>query len=215
MYSLLCDIFAQNYTIFLKPHPGDASDYSQNLKKQIIIPKELPSELIRFMFDKKIDTGICTFSSSIHSLIPFIGYIYNIDETIVDFKNRIFKLLILYELAKKLNLNVKYSKDSLSECFSKFYSLRGNVYINYYYDLNNYTDVIARNEYFENANIVIIINKTINKPDLIENIQADEKIYIQVKCDKLKEQILNFKYEKLLKISGTYIKIYSQKKTKK
>lgn len=209
MYSLLCDIFAQNHTIFLKPHPGDVSDYSQNFKKQVIIPKELPSELIRFMFDKKIDIGICTFSSSVHSLIPFIGDIYNIDETIVDFKNRIFKPLILFELAKELKLNIELNKDSLSECFSKLYSLKGDVYLNYY-NANSHSDMIVKNEYFKEANIVIAINKTVKKSNLIENIQNGEKLYMRIECEKLKEQILNFKYEKLLKVSETYISIYLQ-----
>lgn len=101
IYALLYDFFAKDCAIYLKPHPADKCKYDNVFKCATLIEKELPSELIRYIINKKFDIGISTYSSSINSLKPYIKEIYNIDESVVNFKNTIFKLYTLFELAKK------------------------------------------------------------------------------------------------------------------
>lgn len=207
MYALLCDIFAPKHKIFLKAHPGDKSDYSKVFKNEIILEKEIPAELIRFLINKKFDTGICTFSSSIRSVAPYINDIYNIDDTVVEFKDKIFKLLVLFELAKSLNLNVKYEKDSFIDFFRQYYSLNGNNYIKFNCYAANDEDIVVKDQYFETANVIIEINKILEDSNISKDIKNTEMLYIRVNDLILKKQIINFKFIKALPLSKVNISI--------
>lgn len=211
MYSLLSDIFLKNCNIFLKPHPGDTSNYGLAFKNEIIIDRELPSELIKFMIDSNFDTGICTYTTSIDSLRNYINNIYEFDDTITTYKNNIFKLFFLYELAKEIQYSIHIPETSLSKNFDKLYSLNSKKYINYNTEIKLNDEIIVKDNNFKEANIIIEINK--NNKDSIYDLGKIEKLYLEIKNKEIEKSILHFKFDKLLPLSNVHI--YSKIKIKK
>lgn len=199
MYAILCDIFLDGYKIFLKPHPGDTSNYKIFFKKHEIINKKIPSELIRFMINKNFDVGICTYSSSIENLKPYINKVYIFDDTITNFKKSIFKLYFLFELAKQLDCNLKSEQNSLYKCLAKLYNLNGATNISFDLMDNENDEIIAKEKYFAGANIHIKINEYLN------DTYIEESIYIMVNNSDILSTILNFKLNKTFQISKVSI----------
>ena len=215
MYSLLSDIFLNNHNIFFKPHPGDMSNYDLIFNKEIIIDREMPSELIKFIINRNFDNGICTYTTSIDSLKNYINNIYEFDDTIVEFKDTIFKLLFLYELAKELKYSLNIKETSLSNNFEKMYKLNGRNSINYEVNLHKKEkDILARSEYFEKANIIVEISETF--PQYCNTENKIEKLYMNVKDKKLRNYILNFRRNINFSLSKCLVKItvYEVKKGK-
>lgn len=191
----MCDIFANGYKVFLKAHPGDKSNYNKTFENQIIIDKEIPSELIRLIISRNFDKCICTFSSSIYSLIPFINEIYNVNDTIIEFKEKIFKLLILFELAKKLNMKIKYKKDSLSDIFNQYYNLKGNTFIYYNINCSSQKDMIIKNSFFDDANMIAEINIVIKSNNIDKQIKTTERLYIKSKGIEAIDNLIKFNFK--------------------
>lgn len=213
MYSLLCDFLAKNSRIYLKPHPADKCEYNKVFEKHIIIEKEMPSELIRFVIKKNFDIGICTYSSSIHSLKKYIDVVYNIDETIVNFKDRIFKLYVLFEIASCIGGNVKIKDELLDQCFHKCYNL--NIDSQYVFDFSNAKDGngnIVNDNFFEGANCIIYIEKVIENENLsCELLNKSETLYVKIKDMTLFNELENLKISRVLPISKVHINVQIEK----
>lgn len=205
MYSLLSDIFFNQYNIFLKPHPGDLSNYEIVFSNQIIIDREMPSELIKFIMHKKFDDGICTYTTSIDSLKAYINNVYEFDDTIVEFKDIVFKLYFLYEIAKELNFSINMKETTLSKNLEKLYNLDGKN--NIYYEINaiDNESIIVKNNYFFEANIIVEIKEKF--PNYYKTPNYTEKLYMKVNNEKLKNYILKFKKNIEFKLSKCPIEI--------
>lgn len=213
MYALLCDIFASDCNIYLKPHPADKCKYDNVFREAILLEKELPSELIRYIINKNFDIGISTYSSSIYSLKPYIKDIYNIDESVVSFRDDIFKLYTLFELAKKVRANVIIKEKLLDGLFKKCYNLTQDI--QYYF---NYTDdevndsIIVKNENFKEANYIIRIYKSIENEFISQNLlENKEYLYMKIKNSEIIQNIIDFRLDKILPISKVHITAYIEK----
>ncbi len=124
LYSVLSDIFANCHKIYLKPHPADKTNYDLIFGNECIIDREMPSELIPYIMKSKFAVGICTFSSSINSLKPYIDEIYTIGDSIVEFKRYIFKFYALFELARLFDFYVETIEgNELFRLFMQKYNL--------------------------------------------------------------------------------------------
>lgn len=209
LYALLCDFFANDCKIYLKPHPADKCNYNNVFKNEILLDKEMPSELIRYIINDKFDVGISTYSSSIYSLKPYIIELYNIDETVVSFKNKIFKLYALFELAKKINGNVIVGKEILDSLFQKHYNLSNNKEYTFNYSSNNIqNDIKVSDVNFDGANYSIKIRKRKNNKDVLEE---SDILYIKIDDSIMNEEIVHFKLDKTLRISKVKVIVSIEK----
>ena len=210
LYALLCDIFAKDCKVFLKPHPADKAEYCNVFENEILIDKEMPSELIKFIIKKKFDIGICTFSTSINSLKKHIKQIYNFDESIVTFKKDLFKIYALYEIAIRLNASVVNENSQISKSFDKAYKLnseKDNIIFNYS-NSNIKGSILVSEEYFNEANMVIKINKKIKNRYLPVTLLNDQElIYIKVESNEVIKKMKSLKINNILPISQLYIHI--------
>lgn len=162
--------------------------------------------MIRFIINRKFDIGICTFSTSINSLRPYIYDVYNVDDKIVEFENKIFKLLVLFEFAQNFNFNIKSQTNSLIEAIEKHYHLNGDKYIQYNNLMEHEDDyIIAKDIYFEEANMIIEINKQIDDYKKSKEINENERIYIKIKDVKIQKRVEKFRLDINLPISKTKI----------
>lgn len=213
MYALLCDFFARDCEIYLKPHPADKCIYENVFKEAIILEKEMPSELIRYIINNKFDIGISTYSSSINSLKPYIKKIYNIDESIVKFKDNIFKLYILFELAPKIGTIIVNNEQLLEQLFEKCYNLTQDIKYYFNFSDNEMKDsIIVKNKHFKGANYVIRICKNIeNKFISQELLNKNEFLYMNVVNSEIEKSIINFKFDDILPISRVHITAYIEK----
>lgn len=156
--------------------------------------------MIRFIIKNNFDSGLCTYTTSIDALRDYINKVYEFDDTIVEDKKNIFKLYFVYELAKNIGFSVKILKTNLSENLNKLYSLNYKKKISY--NLND-EDIVIKDEFFEESNIVVKIN---TKSQVNSNIlNKIEKLYLKVKDETLKRYILEFNINTLLPISKVYI----------
>lgn len=213
MYALLCDFFAKDCAIYLKPHPADKCKYDNVFKSATLIEKELPSELIRYIINKKFDIGISTYSSSINSLKPYIKEIYNIDESVVNFKNTIFKLYTLFELAKKMGTNIIIKEQLLDELFKKCYNLTQDIQYSFNYSDNEIEDsIIVKDKHFKEANYVIRICKSIENEFISQDLlEKKEYLYMKIENSEIIKNVLNFRLDNILPISRVHIIAYIEK----
>ena len=210
LYALLCDILAKECNVFLKPHPADKADYSNVFKKEVLIDKEMPSELIKFIIKRKFDIGICTFSTSINSLKNYIEQLYNFDESIIYFKKDLFKLYALYEIASRLKANVISNETQLSESLEKVYKLNveENAVILNYSDISIKDAILVNEEIFDGANLVIKISKKTNNEYLPKNFLDNyEFLYMKVENVDLINRIKEIKIDNILTISQISVSI--------
>lgn len=209
MYSLLCDFFAKDCKIFLKPHPADKCEYYKVFDKHIILEKEMPSELIRFVIKKNFDIGISTYSSSIYSLKKYINTIYNIDEKVIDFKNNIFKLYALFEIASDVGGNIKVKDELLDQCFQKCYNL--NTKSQYLFNFSNEKKQninIVKDNYFQGANCIVKINSVLENENLpCDLLNKSENLYMKIKDMSLLMKLEKYRIDKVLPISKIHISI--------
>ena len=206
LYALLSDFFASDCNIYLKPHPADKCTYNKVFKNHIILEKEFPAELIKFMIDKNFDIGISTYSSAINSLKKHINTLYNIDDSIVYFKNKIFKLYTLFEFAKfidaKININ---NQNTLEQFFNQCYNLNegANVILSF---IQSNVSIIVKEEDFREANYIVTIkSKTKNKFLPEGMLDKIDYLYLNIKDVKLIKNPIDFKIDKVLKISKVHI----------
>lgn len=183
LYALLCDIFAKDCNVFLKPHPADKTDYSYVFKNEILIEKEMPSELIKFIIKDKFDIGICTFSTSINSLKNYIKQIYNFDESIVNYKKDLFKNYTLSEIADKLKLNLNDIKK----------------------------EFLVSEKDFNGANLVVRINIEMDNKYLPNNLLNNQEIlYMKVTDINTMDKLKRFKVNNTFSISQVHISISTE-----
>lgn len=206
LYALLSDFFAADCDIYLKPHPADKCEYNKVFEKHVVLDKEIPSELIKFIINKKFNIGISTYSSAINSLKKHINTVYNIDDSIIKFKDRIFKLYGLFEFAKfidaKININ---NKNILEQFFYKCYNLNEDANIELGYIQSN-GNILVKEKKFKEVNYVIKIkirneNKFLKKSIL----DKTEYLYLNTKNIKLLKNPIDFKKDIILRISKIHI----------
>ena len=95
----------------------------------------------------------------------------------------------------------------MQKCFAKFYNLNGILNISFNDEQNDSDDIIVKDQYFEDANIIIEIEKKGGLSNLLEN---NEKLYLHVKDNNVQKEILNFKLIENLKISKIEISAASK-----
>ena len=192
--------------LYLKPHPADKCEYNKVFEKHVVLDKEIPSELIKFIINKKFNIGISTYSSAINSLKKHINTVYNIDDSIIKFKDRIFKLYGLFEFAKfidaKININ---NKNILEQFFYKCYNLNEDANIELGYIQSN-GNILVKEKKFKEVNYVIKIkirneNKFLKKSIL----DKTEYLYLNTKNIKLLKNPIDFKKDIILRISKIHI----------
>lgn len=147
----------------------------------------MPSELISFTIKKNFDVGISTYSSSINSLKNYIDKIYNIDDTVINFKKNIFRLFALFEIAKEINANVITNYTMLESLFKKCYNFKSN---NEYYF--NYSDKKYKNYIFNKANYIIKIGKEIKNEHIEKNLlnNNNDVLYLKIENEKIWKNML-------------------------
>lgn len=207
LYSLLCDIFAPNCKVYLKPHPADKCEYENVFKSETIIGKEMPSELLRFISCKNFDIGISTYSSSINSLKKYINCVYSIDDKIINFENKIFKLYTIFELAKKIGAKVLVDDGMLESCFIKCYNLEENSKIVFNYSKEEGDNSIRiLDKYCNDANFMIQINKTIENDFINHNLlYGNDVLFCKTNDAKIIDLIKKNKIDNILPISKVHI----------
>lgn len=206
LYALLSDFFVSDCKIYLKPHPADKCEYNKVFKNHVVLDKEIPSELIKFLMDKKFDIGISTYSSAINSLKKHINTLYNIDDSIVKFKDRIFKLYTLFEFAKFVDAKIDINnQDTLEQFFKQCYNLNeeSNVILSF---MQSNTKITVKEENFKEANYVIKI-KSRNENKLLLESMLDKIDYLYLNTNNLKllKNPIEFEINKILKISKVHI----------
>lgn len=209
MYALLCDFFAKDCKIYLKPHPADKCKYDEVFREQVVLEKEMPSELIRFIIKKNFDVGISTYSSSINSLKNYINHVYNMDDSIINFKNNIFKLYAIFEIANNFDGNVIVKDELLDRIFEECYNLNNKKgYIFNYSDVEKENTHIIKDYYFSESNCIIKINKEIENQDMSnELLNKTDVLYMRINNEKFINKLINFKFDKVLSISKVHITI--------
>lgn len=213
LYALLSDIFAKNCNIYLKPHPADKCNYNDVFKNETVFEKEMPSELIRYTTDRNFDIGICTYSSSINSLKRYINQIYDIDKSIVDFKEDIFKLYVLFELTKELDGNILLENNILESCFQQCYKLNStsDIVFNFTNDIVDNV-IIVKDANFDNANYVLKIKKHIENEFISSDlINKYDKLYMKINEHYLCEELAKYQFNTILPISKVRINAMFEK----
>lgn len=69
LYRQIIDQYANDYAVYVKPHPRELTNYKQLLKRDFIeIPRAFPLEMLDLMQTITFDLGITFFSSSLNNL---------------------------------------------------------------------------------------------------------------------------------------------------
>lgn len=121
LYTLLVDYFGRNNKLVIKPHPSDIHGlYKQWFPNSIVLNRTLPSELLPYCIDVKIDTGITASSTAILGL-ENVG-------TPIHFNNDIEQLYLninRYYITLKMLLNLLEKEDTkiyLLGCYKQFFT---------------------------------------------------------------------------------------------
>jgi hypothetical protein len=69
VYKTLLDKYAKNYTVYIKTHPRETTNYKSMLHYEFVeIPRSFPLEFLDFMDNINFDLGITLFSSALNNI---------------------------------------------------------------------------------------------------------------------------------------------------
>ncbi len=129
MTALLLDYFAGKTIIAFKPHPKDIFiNYRQLGKNRYIVRRNLPSELLPFLFPKQLKSAITASSTSIRGLGKLAKEYYSFSPDIeknylyLHIAYTIVKIIENVKEEKKIEINMK--EDSYLDNFLRFYGLQ-------------------------------------------------------------------------------------------
>lgn len=129
MTAVLLDYFAGNAAIVFKSHPKDSYiNYRQLGKNNNIIPRNLPSELLPFLFPKQLKAAITASSTSIRGLGTLAREYYSFNPDIEEnylylhTAYAIAKLIEIFGREYKIYINMR--EDSYLDNFLQFYQIQ-------------------------------------------------------------------------------------------
>lgn len=91
MYKNIIDEYKDNYTVYLKPHPRDTTDYTSLGEEIIILNRSIPLELYEIAEDIEFDIGITYDSSSLNFISCVKNKIFLKDTIPLPNKNKVEK----------------------------------------------------------------------------------------------------------------------------
>jgi hypothetical protein len=102
LYQEIIEKFGNGYTIYIKTHPRELTDYKASLNIDFVeIPRSFPLELLNFFENIRFDLGITVFSSALNNLTCIENKIFLGEHIILTKKNK--------------NIDYEYSANYLSE----------------------------------------------------------------------------------------------------
>jgi len=133
---LLLDYFAKDSQIVFKAHPKDVYfKYDDVIKNAFVIRRNLPSELLPFMFTKMLKRVITASSTSIGgvSMVAEESYSFSTDIEVnyayLHVANAIARLI--KEVEEKRNIIINLKEDSYLQNFMKLYKICQSEEISY------------------------------------------------------------------------------------
>ncbi len=204
IYLSLLDYFSKpREKVIIKPHPADSiMNYEKIIKGSKEINRYMPSELLPFCINKKLDKGITCWSTSIYGMKKIFKKIINFDEkidsTYKEF-DKYYSIVEYLKLVKKDNkVNIIY-KDINEKQFERLFEEYFPNYKNYYtirgneketiYIVNEITPDLEDKkvislEYNNNSKNVIYINKKKIKNEEKKFISLFNMEYVQMNISK-------------------------------
>lgn len=68
LYNEVLDLYGSEYTIFIKPHPRDQTDYRGINYSFTEIPRHFPLEMMNLLKDIQFDLGVTLYSGALHNI---------------------------------------------------------------------------------------------------------------------------------------------------
>ncbi len=109
IYSLICDYFADGYSLIIKKHPNDIhTNYKKIFSDAEIISQNFPSELLPYCFDQKAQLGLAACSTAVLGLKKYFDLVIRFN---IDIEKKYTKFHKYYTVAKLINdLNICINK---------------------------------------------------------------------------------------------------------
>lgn len=125
---ILLDYFAQGMEIVFKPHPSDIYfDYEKRIKGSFVIKGSLPSELLPFMFDRKLNRAITASSTSIAGVESLTEESYSFSPDIevnYSYLHIAYAMArIIKEIKEKRNIIINMKENLYLENFLKLFKI--------------------------------------------------------------------------------------------
>lgn len=128
--AILIDYFAEGMELVFKPHPSDIYfDYEKIIKDSFVIRRSLPSELLPFMFDRKLKRAITASSTSIAGVEALTEESYSFSPDIevnYSYLHIAYAMArIIGELKEERNIMINMKESSYLENFLKLLKIEG------------------------------------------------------------------------------------------
>lgn len=105
MTTTLVDYFCPDCTLIIKPHPKDRwQNYKRIFKDAVLLEKGIPSELLPFAIEGKIDLALTASSTSIRGMTEFTNKTYSFTTEIETNRDRIDDMFAGVEVLKKVGI---------------------------------------------------------------------------------------------------------------
>ncbi len=102
--TMLVDYFAEGFRLIVKPHPKDIwLNYRRILPQAVILPHNMNSELLPFVFSRPIDRVLTASSTSVGGMAPFAKEVYQFTTEIESFHERLHGIYVTAVLLKRLS----------------------------------------------------------------------------------------------------------------
>lgn len=216
----MVDFFSISNQLVVKTHPSDTDvNYKDVFSDSIVIPREMPSELLPYCSSSRFNSIITAYSTSIHGLKKLANEVISFDFDCYKYYDKFVKYFNVSKIIKKV-YSSKY----------KIYGLNINSYI-----LNQFLKndgikssikdiqkekVISLKEKvilcIDNIDDIYLLNKIINGNNNIVVIILDENInnlcglnWNYLRYGIIKNNLLKKKYSELIPRSE-YLFIYSE-----
>lgn len=113
LYSLLCDYF-QDGQLLIKKHPNDIHTlYEKIFANVVILPRDVPSELLPFICNNRLNIGLTACSTSVLGLRDYFNKIIRFDIDIEYTYRKFHKYYVMIFLLNKMQL--VYKDESIIE----------------------------------------------------------------------------------------------------
>ncbi len=101
--TMLIDYFAEGFRIVVKPHPKDIwLNYRRILPEAVVLPHNMNSELLPFVFSRPVDRVLTASSTSVGGMAPFTKEVYQFTTEIESFHQRLHGIYLTAVLLQRL-----------------------------------------------------------------------------------------------------------------
>ncbi len=155
----LVDYFCPDYTLIIKPHPKDRwQNYSRIFPDSLLLEKSVPSELLPFVIEGKIDMALTASSTSIRGVTEFANKAYSFTTEIETHRERLDSMFAVTEILKELKITDNVAVCNINE--EQICNFLDNAGIKTNGDKFLINGGIAKtdNTDFENKSIVLCLN---------------------------------------------------------